>query len=238
MKKKLTTTFLLVVIALIISLIGWFLEYSKVSSLSFQIENLESELQTKTSQIESLQSEIKSYQSIKNEIEKLNKELGNYTQFIKLIEKGERKLQDAFTSGGYAQSDYDDASRNYEANYFDACKTYADSCDAYYGYAYNYFLEAKGYFEHAKEYAPNDKLFRLAELYMSFSDYGEKITNEMHQACEYFSSACDLYSKGLWESGSEQIDKMNEHIGEHDRLVTPFNERLSQINALIETLGE
>lgn len=54
-RKQINTTLLLIVIALIISLIGWFLEYSKVSSLSSQLENLNFQLRQKTSQIESLQ---------------------------------------------------------------------------------------------------------------------------------------------------------------------------------------
>jgi len=153
-----------------------------------------------------------------------------------MMEKGQDKLSYAWINEGYAKSDYDDASRNYDGDYYLVAKGYADSCDAYYGYAYNYFIEAKNFFEEAKRYASTNETLRLAELYVNFTELGAKLDSEMHQACEYFSSACNSYDQGFWETGNTQIEEMNEHIREHDKLVTTYNDYLSKIRALLDTL--
>jgi len=58
----------------------------------------------------------------------------------------------------------------------------------------------------------------------------------MHEANEYFSSACDYFYDGNYEIGNEEIDEMNKHIETHDNLVPKQNDMLAEINALLENM--
>lgn len=233
-KKLIKIIFLIAMLVVtFLSTIGFFLKHSEVTSLKEKIMELQNQKNELNIQIENLTHQLQNYLKEKNQ---LTTQLDNNMKFLKMIEKGNHKLKDAFANYGYAESDYDDASRNYRGRYFEVCKSYAKSCDVYYGYAYSYFVEAKNLFEEAKKYATTNNTLTLAELYVNFSFYGSKLANEMHQACEYFSSACEYYSMGYWESGDNRIREMNKHIQEHDELVESYNDYLSKIKALLETL--
>jgi len=59
----------------------------------------------------------------------------------------------------------------------------------------------------------------------------------MHEANEYFASACHYYYTGNYDMGGDEIDKMNEHIRTHDELVPKENDLWSSIDALLENFS-
>ena len=90
---------------------------------------------------------------------------------------------------------------------------------------------AEGHFEQAIGNAPTDELKLLASLYMQHADYNAQLLSELHEACEYFSSACNYYYNDDYVTGGREIDRMNEHIEEHDRLVPLLNDIWADIEA-------
>jgi len=206
----------LLAIASVISTYGWLTKEPAI---------IEERTQLNT-QIEGLQAQIQSYQT-DNEAQ---------IKYIEFMLKGLQSYYTAAHNYGYAEADYDNAGIFYDESYFSDAKIFADSCDMYYGHSSSYYSDAKALFDRAKGYATTNKTRVLAELHVNLSEYNYRIVNEMHEACEYFSSACDSYDKGYWDTADNQIDMMNEHIEEHDNLVPQQNEYWSKIDALLEDL--
>lgn len=184
-------------------------------------------------EIETLKSKIQNLETDKN---LLNEQLEIKGKYEKLMFLGLEKTADAFGNQGHAEANYDYATFYYEESYFELCETFADACDTYYGYGFSYYKQAKGLFKEAKEYALDNKSIRLAELYENFSEYASQVNSELHEACEYFSSACNSYEKGHWDIGDDEIEEMNKHIEEHDRIIPIYNDYYADIMALMETL--
>jgi len=170
------------------------------------------------------------YELLQSKTDKMN----DWLIYDKMMIKGLQKLSSGTANEGYAESDYDDAGLNYEAGYYDVAESYADSADVMYAYASDGYRGGKAYFSQAMNYAPDNKTYQLAELYVALSDMGAELMDEMHQANEYFSSACFNYYNEWWEIGDNEIEWMNEHIVLHDNLVPAFNDCSSDIDALLE----
>ena len=172
---------------------------------------------------------------LEGKIKMLNVTFDDWQDFDKLIVKGLREIVNGGISEGYADSDYDNAGANYEVGYFDVAKTYADSADIYYTYASDSYRAGKAYLIQAKNIATNNKTRQLAELYVNMTELGAQTMDELHQANEYFSSACNCYNNGWWELEDIEIEKMNDHIEAHDEIVPTFNDCYFDIDALLDT---
>lgn len=164
-------------------------------------------------------------------------------KYTKLTMRGWEKLTEATANQGRANGEYDNAVFYYEENYFETAESFASYCDIYYTYSSQAYGDAKSMFREAKKYAPTDDYSRLVELYEDASECYETIYSEMHQVCEYFTSACNSYSKSAelggdesyWELGNSQIEEMGKHIDIHDNLVLTCNNYYSDANALLES---
>ena len=158
--------------------------------------------------------------------------------YIKIITKGLQHYAYGYYYEGFAETNYVDASTYYEsaeyAEDFTFAKSYADYADSYYGYASNSYRTAKEYFEESLQYATNEKLQRLSQTYVDYLELMSQIANEMHEANEYFSSACNYYSLGYYDSGDSSIETMNIHIRNHDNLIFSCNDKSSEIDALLD----
>jgi hypothetical protein len=158
---------------------------------------------------------------------KVYEQEGVRSKYMQLMEKGQMKLIEASLNTGTAEAYYDEATKNYQYNRFEVCKSYAANCKTYYFYGQSDFDEAKELFDRAQDY-------KLAELYSKWSGCLSNVSAEMHDACEYFSMACDHYSQNDIKTGDWAIEKANKHIGEHDRLVPICNAYIAKIKTLLE----
>lgn len=154
--------------------------------------------------------------------------------YIKIITKGLQQYAYGQYYEGYAESDYDDASYMYEEGDYEWGEYYADSADVYYGYASGCYRIAKEYFEESLQYAINEKLRRLSQTFIDYLELMSQITSEMHEACEYFSSACNYYSLGYYDTGDSAIETMNIHIVNHDSLINECNNNYGEIESILD----
>lgn len=161
----------------------------------------------------------------------------SWQDYDKMMTKGWKAYSEALGNSAYAGLSYDDATVFYDDPElaYSWVKLYADRADTYYIYSSDNYRTAKAYFNQAKNIAPNYKTFQLTQLYVNVCDIGAELMDEMHQACEYFSSACGYYGNEWWDVGDNELEKMNEYIVNHDELVPDFNDYLSDIEALLET---
>jgi len=191
---------------------------TKINQLQDEKSQLKSEKQEALNQITSITSSSNVFEAKTN-------------LFVKNMRDGFSDIIVSSKNEGYAESNYDLASSNYQASYYDTAKSYADSANSYYGYASGSCDLAEGHFKQAVINAPSENLKHLASLYVNYSEYDSQINSEMHQANEYFASACNYYSLGDYVTGGSEISQMTIHIDEHDRLVPLFNAVLANIEA-------
>lgn len=196
----------------------------EINSLQFTIDSLQRKIDSKENVIETKNSSINLLEAT----------IENTKNFEKLLLKGTVHLRNASANRGYADSDYDDFSRNYKAGYYEVAQMYADSVDTYCSYARSNMDDAKSRFEQARKYAPSKKYHQLIDNYIKATDYAIQIYSEMHQASEYFSSACGYYADGNWTVGDAKIEKANKHIKSHDSLIDNYNAYVSDINAILD----
>lgn len=201
--------------------------------------------QIKQSEINDLESQYNEEKSSLNqEIENLNQQILSFQSIDLDNHRYNKQMTKAFINygvardnEGYAEADYDSACMYYEENYFDDAEIFADSADIHYGHASISYSDAKAFFDNAIDYATSNNTRDLATLFSELSHTEYQMASEMHEANEYFSSACHYYSNGNYGVGDNEIDKMNEHIEEHDNLIPTQNDLWSEINVLLENFN-
>jgi len=183
-----------------------------------EMHQLENERNNTLNQLTSVTSSFNSYET-------------DTESYVRHIKNGFSDLEVADLNQGYGEAYYIEATDDYEIALFYLASLYAGYADVYYGYAYGLCELAEGHFKQAVNNAPSEHLKNLASLYVSYADYGSQINSEMHQANEYFASACSYFDLENYETGNSEIEEMNKHIIEHDRLVPLFNDVLADIEA-------
>lgn len=180
------------------------------------------------SDIDNLNAQITAFQNLA-----INSEI-NHHKYVKQMDKGFEEYYEAGLNVGIATAHYEIASEEYTDGFFLLASIDASYSDTYYSYASASYRDAKAFFDLAIDFAISDKTMQLAQLYYNLTDIDAQVTDEMHQACEYLTSACDYYYDDNYDMGGGEIDKMNEHIVAHDALVPTQNDLLSEINALLD----
>ena len=220
MKKAITISIVILCIVGSAGATYFFVDRMKQSEIS----NITSQFETEKSE---LNQQILSFQSI---------DLDNH-RYNRQMTKGFIDYMLARENQGYANADYESAGLNYDISYFEIAESYADSADIIYGYASTSYSDAKAFFDNAIDYATSNNTRDLATLFSELCYIEYQIASEMHEANEYFSSACNCYYNGWWELGDTEIERMNEHIEEHDDLIPTQNDVWSDINALLENFN-
>lgn len=160
-------------------------------------------------------------------------------RFEKQIVKGLEEYYEGGLNRGAAEAYYDEASESYKTDDFWWASYYADFADTYYAYASQDYRDAKAFFTEAAEVAlDGSKAKELAGLFVELMEISAQVSSEMHEASEYFASACTYYDNGDYSMGGLEIDKMNKHIKAHDDLIPKQNDLLSQINVLLDNWAE
>ena len=158
--------------------------------------------------------------------------------FDKQIIKGYEKVLSAELNRGVAVTYYGEASEYYNNDLYYSGYLYASYADTYYGYASTEYRDAKAYFEKAMEYTVTTNAYNFAKTYVDLCEINAKISSEMHEANEYFSSACYQFDLGNYEVGNTEIEKMNIHIDEHDSFIYQQNDLVSKLDVIIENYSE
>jgi tetratricopeptide (TPR) repeat protein len=215
-----TIIFVIILVSSVIISVG-LTNYFISQTNEAEIDDLKNGYET---QIQLLSSELTSYQTTND----------NFYRYTKNLAKGFEQFYLAKNSDGYADADYDSAGLYYEENFFSDAKIFADSADVFYGYATIDYSDAESYFDSAFDYAISDNYMQLASLYSNLSAIHYELSNEMHQANEYFSSACNYYDQGYYDIGGDEIDRMNDHIENHDDLIPAQNDIVSDIETLLD----
>lgn len=137
---------------------------------------------------------------------------------------------------GIAESYYDWASYSYDYDNLEGAAEYWTYAMGYYSYAEGEYRDAKALFRTAENYAPNKSYRNLAVKYTQLMESGAKIAVYKYEASEYFASASTYYSQGKWDQGDSALETGNERIASHDNEVIIYNDFLSEIESIIETL--
>lgn len=219
--EKLIICPIVLIIAMIIVIVTFILSWNYTSS---EIERLERDSIELESTIEILTLTVGSFEE----------QLENNEKFYVTLIRGLDKKTDAFMSLSYADAEYDSASFYYDENYLELAKGFYGSCDVYYGYASVYFSESKAWFEETRKYATTNFTIELSENLINYTEINRQMSSEMHEVCEYFSSASDSYNRGYWNSGDIELEKGNEHIRNHDSLVFLQNDYYNKIKVMLE----
>lgn len=220
MKKVITISIVILCIVGSAGATYFFVDRMKQSEIS----NITSQFETEKSE---LNQQILSFQSI---------DLDNH-RYNRQMTKGFIDYMLARHNQGYADSDYESAGLNYDISYFEIAESYADSADIIYGYASTSYSDAKAFFDNAIDYATSNNTRDLATLFSELCYIEYQIASEMHEANEYFSSACNCYYNDWWALGDTEIERMNEHIEARDNLIPTQNDLWSDINALLENFN-
>jgi len=166
----------------------------------------------------------------------LQRDAENHQDFLRMISNGWMELGTAWLHKGTAQANYDEASYSYSLDFYPLTQKYADSAKDYYDSAALSYGNAKAFFQLAKNYASTDTLYQLATVYEELVDSGTKLMYDLYEANEYFAAAANEFEQGNYVSGNDYIELMNQCISEHDNEAPIYNDYLSQIYALWETL--
>jgi len=150
-------------------------------------------------------------------------------------------LQLAWTVSAEADYYYDLADYYYSYGSFQEMIDNSVMARSYYLSSSQEYKNAKALFEQANKIAPSN-YYELINNYIGLCDAGSNIDSCMYEACEYFESASrqyDLYyqtgDEGYYDVANSELERGNEKIREHDRLVEDYNIYLAQINALLTT---
>lgn len=202
-----------------------------VAGFSYYLAN--SSLAEKDDEISSLQEliENKDWQ-----ITLLQGDAENHQDFLRMMSNGWMELGTAWLHKGAAQANYDEASYTYSLDFYPLTQKYADSAKDSYDFAAQSYGNAKAFFQLAKNYASTDTLYQLAAIYGELVDSGAKLMYDLYEANEYFAAAANEFERGDYVSGNAYIELMNQSISEHDNEAPIYNDYLSQIYALLETL--
>lgn len=228
--KKDESIKVVLIFSVFIALAAIFVCYSLLNMKEAEISNLknryESEISDLDIHIEDLNSDIEELKERKKETHK----------YIKQMVKGLEEYYEAGINFGSGDTYYDEAGIFYQDNDYYWCSLYAGYADSYYGHSVGSYRDAKAFFNTAMEYSISNDTKELAQKFVNLSELDAKLSNEMHEANEYFSSACDYFYDGNYEIGNGEIDEMNKHIEAHDNLVPKQNDMLAEINALLENM--
>ncbi len=197
-----------------------------------EVKTYESEYNQSQLEIEQLNDQLE--EEAKQIIE-LKQELKDVEQFNKFYTKALVEYNNGIFDRSDANYDYDLWSFYYnEGYYFDSIQ-YCVAARELFSSSNSYYQKTISYFDEAKKTA-DDKYDELIDFYIKASDIVIDINWAMYEACEYYESASDLYDKGLFEAGDEEIETGNEKILIHDSLIKEYNSYIFKIEVLEENV--
>ncbi len=192
------------------------------------------ELEYNQSQLEIKQLNVQLEEKEK-EIIKTKQELNDVEQFNKFYTKALIEYNNGIfdkTTGNY---NFDLWGFYYDQGYFVDSIQYCQLAREQFSSSNGYYQNTISYFEESKETADN-KYIKLIDYYVKASDIVIDINWAMYEACEYFESASDFYSRELYETGDSELEKGNKKIIKHDSLIKEYNSYISKIEVLEESV--
>ncbi len=166
--------------------------------------------------------------SYQNELERVEDFNKYYNKGVIAFNNGEFEYSDA-------EYNYDLWSSYYDEGYLEDSIEYCVGARDLYSSANSYNQNAIANFEEADKLADEDYKdlinYQIKALKQSI-----EINWAMYEACEYFESASNAYSKELFETGDSELAIGNEKIVLHDSLVVDYNYYISKIEVLQENI--
>lgn len=198
-----------------------------IISLLVLVSTLNNEMNEKNNKIQILE-------ELNNDWNELytNQEVTNQ-KYLKQMINGLTEFHVAGLNNGYANAYYDEASESYTIDDFFWCNIYASNADTYYSYTSQSYRDAKAFFKQSEQYTITNNTKNLAYLFVELSEVNAEIASEMHEANEYFTSACYYYNIENYYIADNEIDKMNNHIHTRDDIIPKQNDIWSEIYALL-----
>ena len=178
---------------------------------------------------------LTSYLTLNYSNSQLEDEIERIEEFNKYYFKGVTEFNNGIFDNSNAEFNYDSWSFYYDEGYFLDSIEYCVSARDLYASANSYHQDSISNFEEAYKIA-EEKYKGLIDYYIKASDQAIDINWAMYEACEYFESASDSYSKELWDSGDAELEIGNEKIELHDSLVRDYNKYISKIEVLEEKI--
>ena len=165
----------------------------------------------------------------------LEKEIKDIEEFNKFYSKGLTEFNYAIFNQHTATYNYDLWDFYYNQGYFFDSIGYCEGARELWVEANSDYQKAVSYFEEADKTA-KEKYKELIDYYIKASNSGIDINWAMYEACEYFESACNYYSQGIYETGDSELETGNEKIALHDGLIKDYNKYISKIEVLEESI--
>jgi len=142
---------------------------------------------------------------------------------------------EALINRGYAEAQHEEFLSCYEMGLYSLAASYARGMDVYYGYAYTSYMEALGFFRQAQQYAITNEQKEFITNYIKAIELVSQMMDELHQAGEYYETACNYYDQERWNAGNEALEEGNRHIEAHDALVDDYNSYLAKVEAALQS---
>ena len=164
-----------------------------------------------------------------------NSQIERIEKFNKYYFKGVAEFNKGDSDKSDATYNYDLWSFYYDEDYLLDSIEYCVSARDLYASSNSYYQDSISNFEEANKTA-EEEYKELIDYYIKASNQAIELNWAMYEACEYYESASNLYSKELWDSGDAELEIGNEKIDLHDSLVRDYNEYISKIKLLEEKI--
>ncbi len=157
-------------------------------------------------------------------------------EFNEYFQKGILSSLNGVYNDGIANYNYDLWGFYYDQGYYEDSIEYCVEARDAWALSNTDYGNARAYFEEANKTAKG--LYpELLGYYVEYYKQTININWAMYEACEYFESASNYYSQGIYTTGDSELESGNEKIVLHDGLIVPFNELFAKITVLEDKMG-
>jgi len=160
----------------------------------------------------------------------------NMEQFYKDYGEARENELNGISNKENAEYSYDLWSWAYDEGMFLEAVDYCENARGIYSLSNEYYQDSITYYKEAKKTA-EEKYIEYFNSKIEWLEISIERNWYMYEVCEYYESACKKYYYNNYITAGEELEKGNEKIKAHDRIIVKMNEILSRTEMLEEKLG-